>query len=236
MFRLLIIVAALLAGCAARNTHIDDLEVQPLYDGEGLRYEVTRPGDAPHGAITVDLTLVELDLSLAETLLGIGEPSDIAPRSYRKAVGEIAAVHACNGHGRLLTRPTLSVKEGEETPYQFLREFVYLSRWEASDGGKSPLFDTCIEGVDGKLVLRKVEGGMAIQLDSASAHMAWPLVEFKTNPGPPDPVTIAELVYAQRVATETVGPGETAMFQLSRAPFGDGTRIRLLFVRLRGAN
>jgi hypothetical protein len=59
-------------------------------------------------------------------------------------------------------------------------------------------------------------------------------VFIETPPLQGHPVRVPEVRAVERVGTETLRPGETAMFQLSRASHEDTTRIRLLFVRLRG--
>lgn len=223
-----ILLLALLAGCATQRL---EPEAPPIWTGEGVEYELTRP--EPSAGLTADLTLVELDEACARTLLGIEDATDIAPRSFKQPMGEIAAVNAFEGHGELLDRPCLELAGGEVS-YEFSREHLYLREWSGETRNSSPLFETVTEGVVCTLKVAEVAGGRNVTLESVSAQMNRPVVMFiETPPLQGHPVRVPEVSAAERVGTETLRPGETAMFQLSRASNYDSTRIRLLFVRLR---
>ncbi|MCA8919073.1 MAG: hypothetical protein KDB32_08335 [Planctomycetes bacterium] len=226
---LCVIVLALLAGCAATDTRENGDEQPALWKGEGLVYETTRgsPLIPEPGTYAADLTLVELDADVAAELLGIEEATDIAPRSFRNAMGEIAAVNACYGHGRLITRPNVTLKPGEATSWKWSVTHEYLQDW---DGDMStPIFGALEEGVSAQITVQVVDEAFAIKLETTSSQLASPMADFTAgNTGQAVKIQIPELSVIQRVATETVRVGETAMFQLSRA----GSRVRLLFVRL----
>jgi hypothetical protein len=222
-------VGLLACACATQRP---EPATPPIWTGEGIEYELTRP--EPSAGLTADLTLVELDEACAKTLLGIEDATDIAPRSFKQPMGEIAAVNALEGHGELLDRPSLELIVGEVS-YVFSREHLYLREWSGETRNSSPLFETVGEGVACTLKVVEVAGGRSITLESVSAQMNWPMVVFiETPPLQGHPVRVPEVRAVERVGTETLRPGETAMFQLSRASHEDTTRIRLLFVRLRG--
>ncbi|MCZ7605994.1 MAG: hypothetical protein M5U25_07910 [Planctomycetota bacterium] len=225
-----ILLLALLAGCATQRP---EPATPPIWTGEGIEYELTR--QEPAAVLTADLTLVELDEACAKSLLGIEDHTDIAPRSFKQPMGEIAAVNAMEGHGELLARPSLALAGGDVS-YEFSREHLYLREWSGDTRNSSPLFETITEGVVCTLKVAEVNGGRNVTLESVSAQMNRPITRFiETPPIQGHPVNVPEISAAERVATETLRPGETAMFQLSRASYEDTTRIRLLFVRLRGS-
>ncbi|MCA8937234.1 MAG: hypothetical protein KDB68_13630 [Planctomycetes bacterium] len=228
---LCVIVLALLAGCAATGKGAKpEAETVGIWKGKGLEYETTRgsPLIPEPGSYAADLTLVELDADVAAELLGIEEATDIAPRSFRNAMGEIAAVNALDGHGELLDRPSVELVGGEVS-YVFSREHLYLQEWSGETRNSSPLFETVGEGVVCRLRVSEVDGGRCITLESVSSQMSWPIEEFiETPPLQGHAVRVPEVRATERVGTETVRVGETAMFQLGRA----GSRLRLLFVRL----
>ncbi|MCA8915922.1 MAG: hypothetical protein KDB90_10965 [Planctomycetes bacterium] len=249
LYELCLIMLLAFAGCATtgntaatggEDARLDD--GYPLWDGNGLKYVTTRPSNFKPGAgagEVADITLLDLDSDTAEQLMGILGPTDIAPRSFSSAMGEIAAVNASWGHGTLLDRPRVDVEFGSETPYVWKRELIYLQDWHASrDGDLSPLFDELTEGVDGKLTFSKAGDGVSIKADFASSQVVQPVADVAVElvPGKGVKIQVPELVVVQRVATETILPGETAVFQLSRSAHDDGTRIRLLFVRLRSSD
>jgi hypothetical protein len=231
---LCLLMLVLVAGCATRK-HAEDQPAVTYLGDEGLVYETTRPASpAVQGHVGADLTLVELSESLAKELFGITGPNDIAPRSFRKPMGEIAAVNACYGHGRVLARESVALKPGEESAWQWSVEQAYLKDWKLEGQSISPLFTTVTNGVEAKLTVTPMNGGNSIKLQSISSQVAAPMQDFTTNFGNAGAVKIQipYLAIVERVGTETLRPGETAMFQLSRAACEDHFRIRLLFVRL----
>jgi hypothetical protein len=226
----------LLAGCASSRTAEQDQPAQVSWDGEGLVYATARPEPVEvENVRRADLTLVELDAAFAEKLLGIEGPSDIAPRSFHEPMGEIAAVNACYGHGRLLARPTIDLQD-EPAPWRWAVEHIYLQDWMQAGEGFSPVFATLLSGVDGTISVSDSKGLVNVVVDLTSSHLAEPIQRFTTGLDEHTTVSIQIPLVNQvhRVGTETVNPGETVMFQLSRAPHEDGSRIRLLFVRLIG--
>jgi hypothetical protein len=229
-----LILLVFVAGCASHRP-TEDQPASVYLGSEGLVYETTRPaGPAVDGRVTADLTLVDLDEALARGLLGVASSSDISPQSFREPIGEVAAVNACYGHGRVLARSSIAVKPNEEARWQWSMEHVYLQDWKLDGESKSPLFSTVTDGVDAKLTFMPVNVGDSIKLESVSSQVAWPMQDFTTSVGTGARVKIQipNLAVVERVGTETLQPGETAMFQLSRAAHEDGARIRLLFVRL----
>jgi hypothetical protein len=230
-----LLLLVLLSACAMRSKQAADLPAEVSYGGEGLVYETPRPASASApGTVRADLTLLELDAALAQELLGIEAATDIAPRSFTKPMGEIAAVNACFGGGRVIVRPSIEVKPNTEASWQWSVEHVYVQDWKLEGDAASPVFGTITEGVELKLTFMPVNIGDSIKLESVSTQIAAPIQTFTTTLGPANSVKIQmpHVLIAERVGTETLRPGETAMFQLSRAGYEDGTRIRLLFVRL----
>lgn len=224
---------AMLAGCA--STPNEPEPARPIvWKGEGLDYSIARPGGdlrLPDGVLRADLTLVDLDAEVAEGLLGIEGPDDIEARSLKQHMGEIAAVNACAGHGELLVRGTMELKVGETTPYEFKRVLPYLRDWRQGQESASPEFAECIHGVEARITVR--DPGHAIQVDSRCMMLAQPVRTFTaSSPGQPTAVQTPEVSTMQRVAAETIKPGETAMFQLGRGSHQGKPRIRLLFVRI----
>lgn len=239
MNRLIVIAAALalLAGCA--STSVPEAEADQTasasWDGRGLDYATTRPAVlvAPPGSVVADLTLVDLDAAVAEKLLGIEGANDIDSRSYREAMGEIAATAACVGNGELLDRPGIAARIGEAERYEFKRETPYLKDWEIASESASPTFGTCTDSAVCNLKVSDADGAYNVQVDSLSSQLAQPIGTFTTSgAGPPLTIQTPTTSVMRRLAVETIRPGETAMFQLGRGPHGDGTRIRLLFVRI----
>jgi hypothetical protein len=230
-----LIVLVLAAGCATSQQGEDTAEL--YWDGAGLEYDVTRPPAPLQGSVQADVTLLEMDVPAADKLFGMGGSDDISPKSFREPMGEIAAVNACYGHGRVIGRTTVWITLGGEVRLEYIWDNIYLRDWEGRPEAPTPLFDVYSEGVEGKLKLFEVKGGVNIVVDAVSSHGGWPILDIETSTGVANRVKIQlpELSITQRVGTETVALNETAMFQLSRARYGEGNRIRLLFVRLRGA-
>jgi hypothetical protein len=229
---LILSMLVLVAGCATKK-HAEDQPATAYWDGQGIVYETARPAaSVVQGNVTAELTLVELDEAVARELLGIAYPADIAPKSFRQPMGEIAAVNACYGYGRLLARPSIELKPDVDTNWQWNLEHVYLHDWKHES--KIPVFEVLNEGVDATLKLTPSGSGDSISLKSVSAQLALPIQEFTNGTEVANTVTIQlpDMKVVERVGTETLNPGETAMFQLGRAPFEDRYRIRLLFVRL----
>lgn len=236
---LCILLLAVTAGCATTNTQPSGNDQPRVWDGEGLDYATTRP--APDklqaGAVVVDLTLVDLDEDVAAELLGTEQESDIAPRVFKSAMGEIAAVNACYGFGRLLSRPSVVVKPGEDIPFEWTRTFVYLMDWRVGNETISPLFSNLEEGVVGKLHVEARNGAWSVSSELTTGVVLRPFKLFQTAlaDGAPVAIEAPELAVMTRVAVETIRPGETAMFQLGRVSDDEGGRVRLLFVRIDAA-
>lgn len=224
---------AMLAGCA--STPNGPEPARPIvWKGDGLDYSIARPApDArlPDGVLRADLTLVDLDAEVAEELLGIEGPDDIEARSFKLAMGEIAAVNACAGHGELLDRGSKELKVGKATPYELKRVLWYLRDWRQGQETLSPEFAECRHGVETHITIR--DPAHAIQVDSRCMMLAQPVRTFTaSSPGQPTAVQTPDVSTMQRVAAETIKPGETAMFQLGRGAYKGKPRIRLLFVRI----
>ncbi|MCB9893805.1 MAG: hypothetical protein H6839_05130 [Planctomycetes bacterium] len=238
-------VVLLSVGCAATQGTAASAEPDgtldegyPLWDGQGMVCKITRPDrlePGPDLGLVVDLTLLEIDAVAAKELLGIEGPTDIAPRRFSAPMGEIAGVNCAYGHGRVVDRPSMRLKDGVETLYEWQQRSLYLQDWELEEGGRaSPVFGELTEGVNGKFLGKLAgDGGMQIQADFSSAQLVRPMKHFSTKlqAGKEVRIQIPELAVVHRVATETIQPGETAMFQLSRVENDDGSLLRLLFVR-----
>lgn len=222
-----IVALAFLAGCG--SVPIGEGEAI-TYSGDGLEYSVVRPNAERPNGLSADLTLVDLDAELADELLYIDGPTDIAPRSFRNAMGEIAAVNASYGHGKLLSRTTIPVSAAQTLQWEWSVEYPYLQDW----AGFSPVFGTVADGVTCEFEVNAVSKGYSLMSRSISSQLAFPIADFTTTLelSTPLKIQIPELSVIERVGTENVALGETAMFQLSRATHGDGERIRLMFVRL----
>lgn len=222
---------ALLAGCATTQGSAETVKLR--YSGDGLDYSVARPIDYRPDGTTADLTLVELDAAFAEDLLYIDGHTDIAPRAFRNAMGEIAAVNATYGHGALLARATIRLNDKGPTQWEWGVEQPYLQDWSGKENF-TPTFNSIWNGVECELGIEQTKGGLTCVAKTTSSQLALPVAEFTTctATGTEVKIQIPELSVVERVATEFLQPGETAMFQLSRAPYEDGERIRLLFVRV----
>ncbi|MBK8205474.1 MAG: hypothetical protein IPK87_01650 [Planctomycetes bacterium] len=235
---LCVIVLGVLGACAS-TPPMPEVEAEKpanvVWDGRGLDYATTRPAllIAPPGSVIADLTLVDLDAAVAEKLLGIESATDIDSRSYREAMGEIAATTACVGNGELLDRPGIAARIGEAELYEFKRETPYLKDWELASKTASPKFGICIDGAVCKLKVSDADGAFNVQVDSVSSQLAQPIGTFTTSgAGPSLTIQTPTTSVMRRLAVETIRPGETAMFQLGRGAHSGGTRIRLLFVRI----
>ena len=229
-----LLMLLLVAGCATKK-HAEDQPATAVWDGEGIVFETTRPeNSAVDGAIAADLTLVELDEAVAKDLLGIANPGDISPRSFRQPMGEIAGVNACYGYGRVLARANVALKPNEAATWQWKTEHVYLQDWKLDGQSTSPVFSSVSDGVEAKLTFTPIDIGDSIKLESVSSQVAVPMQDFTTSlrTGTAVKIQMPNVAVVERVGMETLQPDETAMFQLSRAAHHDGARIRLLFVRL----
>jgi hypothetical protein len=221
-------VCLLLAGCAASPEH--EAYPEALFSG-ALDFERALPVQAASaGWVNADVTLVDLDEKAARQLLGIEEANDIAPRAFAKPVAEQAAAIALwYGAGEVHSHQAMSLQLGNSAPLELKRELVSVTSRES--GGHALQSRTV--GIWGDVRISAASlGGWTIQADLHSVQPGGGQT-FTTSFGKDVvKVPIAEVVQVHRVAVETVGPGETAVFQLSRAMHGDTARIRLLFVRI----
>ena len=221
-----------LIGCAAVPESERQHE-EMRYAGEGLDYGVSRPLDERPDGMNLDLTLLDLDAEVAEGMLYIEGHTDISPRAFNNAMGEVAAVNAAYGHGDLLARETIAIEPNKTVRWQWGVDVPYLQDWDG-EADWSPVFGSLKNGVSCEFEVQSMKGAHSVIARTAASHLAQPIDSLTTSLGEGlrVQVQLPELSMMERAATESVNPGETAMFQLSRANHHGRERIRLLFVRV----
>lgn len=235
-----ILMLCLLAGCAA-SPEAAKWESAPdwLFDADAVTYE--RPANASlqakDGWVVADLTLVDLDAGAAKRLLGIEEPRDIAPRAVSKPAGEIAMLLAeRHDAGEVIARKSMLLEMGESTPIELLRDSVYLSDVDVASTSSERLtwiLSNQVVGTSGEMkVAHALNGHMSIQTDLHSTQLGLQTFHTSMGPGRPVDIDVPQPAHVHRVAVESVLPGQTAVFQLSRIDIKDQSRILLLLVRI----
>jgi hypothetical protein len=230
------ILVVLLAGCGvSRESRLAQAEERVAKSADLA--PVTETGGLEPGTLAIDYVLIDLDADAAQRLLGIDSPSDISPRTFKQPMGELIAFEVFEGEiGRVLDAGRWPARGDDPVQISSVRRVAYLGDWhsEGARGGNTPVLDAVDEGISGELQATEVGTGYSLNLETDSAQLLEPMARFTTSLGLGNLVFIhiPELMKVHRVAAETVQPGETAMFQLSRAGNRESARVRLLFVRV----
>jgi hypothetical protein len=237
------ILVVLLAGCGvSRESRLAQAEERVAKSADLA--PVTETGGLETGTLAIDYVLIDLDADAAQRLLGIDSPSDISPRTFKQPMGELIAVEVFEGEiGRVLDAGRWSAPPDQRVDINVVRRIPYLRDYRCRGAGTKsdpyhgdgvPVLDALDVGVTGALRAAKADVRYSLNLETDSAQLLEPMPRFTTSLGLGNLVFIhiPELIKVHRVAAETVQPGETAMFQLSRAGNRESARVRLLFVRV----
>ncbi len=229
------VLLCLLAGCASSQNE-QSAYADHMFEAD-VDYERARPQSVHRlqpGWVVADLTLVDLEIEVAERLLEVKEASDIAPRANDRAIGELAAGFAVTRGGEILARESVPIELAAEAPIQFEREIFYVADWSPNYRGRgtAPVVGTFTTSTTGTLrVTPVVRGGWTIQADFVSVQPE--VHKFTTSLGMLiETVDIMEPVETHRVGVETLAPQQTAAFQLGGVSAGERPRLRVLFVRI----
>ncbi|MBZ0134967.1 MAG: hypothetical protein K8I27_01180 [Planctomycetes bacterium] len=232
---LCVVVLAVLTGCAASQPDTVYEYEYAVSDYAGLRGDAVAEPQA--GArLRLDMTLLDVEEELAMEVLDYPADHGIVPVARTHAVGELLALRAlAEKRGEVLRRPSAWVG-GESLEIEFRRQQFFIGQTGVSGDRLVPCFiDSWQEGVRATVrVDATADGWHGLTVESHSEHCIRPLIEFSAAHKviPHTRTLTPEIVAADRVAVETIRPGHSACFFLSRAGYEEGHRVRLLIVHL----